>query len=96
MIELNLQYIKFVNYAFVNNGIDICESALLLSKENDIKDVCVECRGEYFQTTTTPIIPLLPEGKEVRLIGFSMKPSVKMMGGAHREGEDCVYHSGLV
>ncbi|MCQ2299043.1 MAG: DUF4011 domain-containing protein [Bacteroidales bacterium] len=80
MIELNLQYIKSVNYALINNGIDICESALLLSKENDIKDVCVECSGEYFQTTTTPIIPLLPEGKEVRLIGFSMKPSVKMTG----------------
>lgn len=80
MIELNLQYIKSVNYALINNGIDICESALLLSKENDINDVCVECSGEYFQTTITPIIPLLPEGKEVRLIGFSMKPSVKMMG----------------
>lgn len=80
MIELNLQYIKFVNYALVNNGIDICESASLLSKVDSIKNVCVECSGEYFQTTTTPVIPLLPQGKEIRLVGFNMKPSVKMMG----------------
>lgn len=79
MVQLNLQYIKVVNYALINNGIDICESALLLSEENDIKDICVECYGEYFLTTTTPAIPLLPQGKEVRLVGFNMKPSVKMM-----------------
>lgn len=80
MIELNLQYIQFVNYALINNGIDICESALLLSKEDDIKNVCVECSGEYFQTTETSVIPILPQGKEVRLVGFAMKPSIQMMG----------------
>ena len=81
MIEFNLQYMKFVNYALINNGIDICESAVLASTENDIKDVCVECSGEYFHTTTTPTIPLLPQGKEIRLADFALKPSAKMMGG---------------
>lgn len=79
MIELNLQYIKTVNYALVNNGIDICESALLQSKDRAIKDVTVECSGEYFTTVSTPVIPLIQKGKKVRLTDFRIKPSAKEM-----------------
>lgn len=79
MIELNLHYIKSVNYALVNNGIDICESASLLSKGEALKEVSIECSGEYFTTVTTPLIPMIPKGKEVRLKNFSIKPSASGM-----------------
>lgn len=79
MLELNLQYLNHVNYALVNNGIEICELASLLSKDDSVNNVCVECSGDYFLATTTPLIPLLPKGREIRLTDFSIKPSAKMM-----------------
>lgn len=79
MISLNLQYFKYVNYALVNNGIGVCESAILLSKDSVLREVVIECSGEYFTTTSTPVIPMIPRGRNVRLNDFQIVPSVKMI-----------------
>lgn len=79
MIELDLRYIKTINYALVNNGISICESVLLKSKEEELKEVSIECSGEYFDTYETTILSVVPKNTEVRMTDFRIKPSVKKM-----------------
>lgn len=79
MLQFKLQYLEIVNYALVNNGIEICESASLVSKDADLREVCVECSGEFFTTAKTPVIPMIPRGKEIRLTDFHITPSPHMM-----------------
>lgn len=79
MVEFKLQYIKSVNFAVINNGIAICENATLRSVGSAAKEVVVECSGEYFVNTTSPVLPHVPQGQEVRLTAFAIKPSAKAM-----------------
>lgn len=79
MVELKLQYIENVNYALVNNGIAINESAVLVSKDTDLLEVSVTCSGEYFDETTTAVLPSMPRGKRVKLTDFKIMPSIKKM-----------------
>lgn len=79
MLKFKLQYLEIVNFALVNNGIEICESASLVSKDADLREVCVECSGEFFTTTKTPVIPMIPRGKEIRLSDFHIMPSPQVM-----------------
>lgn len=78
MINLNIDYFKTVNYAQINNGIGICQSASLKNTEAEMHDVYVECEGEYFVTTHTPLMPLVPARKDIKLTDFAILPNTKM------------------
>ena len=79
MIELNIEYMKGVNFALTNNAIETCQSVTLKNLGDDLHDVCVECSGEYFATTNSVVIPLLAHDKELRLANFSIKPDNQKM-----------------
>ena len=79
MIELNIEYLKGVNFALTNNGIATCQSLTMKNLGEDLHDVCVECSGEYFTQTRSAVIPLLPKGEVMRLSDFCIKPDSEKM-----------------
>lgn len=79
MIQLNIDYIKGVNFALTNNGIESCKFVSVKNMGADLHNVCVECSGEFFCETKSAIIPTLPQGKEIRLTNFSIKPDINKM-----------------
>ena len=79
MIELNIEYLKGVNFALTNNGIATCQSLTMKNLGEDLHDVCVECSGEYFTLTRSAVIPLLPKGEVMRLSDFCIKPDSEKM-----------------
>ena len=79
MIELNIEYLKGVNFALTNNGIATCQSLTMKNLGEDLHDVCVECSGEYFTQTRSAVIPILPKGEVMRLSDFCIKPDSEKM-----------------
>lgn len=79
MLELNIDYIKGVNFALTNNAIETCQSITLKNTGSDLHNVCVECCGEFFSNTRSAVIPLLAQNKELRLSNFSIKPDNQKM-----------------
>ena len=79
MIELNIEYLKGVNFALTNNGIATCQSLTMKNLGEELHDVCVECSGEYFSSTRSAVIPLLPKGEVLRLSDFAVKPDGEKM-----------------
>lgn len=77
MPELNIEYIKYVNFALINSGIDICGSASIKSENEDLHNVVVECSGEFFTTIRANMLTLLPMGQETKLSGFAVKPDIR-------------------
>jgi len=77
MITLNIDYFKSVNYALINNGIGICQSASIKGDDSEWHDVYVECEGEYLLPSHTPVVPVVPAKKTIKLSEFAILPDTK-------------------
>lgn len=75
MIKLQLVYLPVVNYSLINNRIGICQSVEVVNDStDDIRDIMIECSGEFFQNTHSNVIDVIKANKSVRLQGVELNP----------------------
>ena len=75
MGECNIDYLPAINYALVNYRVDICQSIELTNtSEEDLKDVVIECGGEFFLTSRSGVIDIIKAGKSVHLQELDLQP----------------------
>ena len=73
MATINIEYLPSINYSLINNGVAICQSVELCNdKADDLRDIIIECSGDFFQDFRSSIIASLKTGKSIRLQGMSL------------------------
>ncbi|MCQ2220293.1 MAG: DUF4011 domain-containing protein [Prevotella sp.] len=76
MIELKIEFLPAINYSLVNNRIGICQSIEIRNKSNiGLRDVIIECGGEFFNTTRSAATDVIKARSSVRLQGIDLQPS---------------------
>lgn len=78
MATINIEYLLSINYSLINNGVAICQFVELCNdKADDLRDIIIECSGDFFQDFRSSIIASLKTGKSIRLqgMGLSLKPT---------------------
>lgn len=80
MVDLKLEYFPVINYTLVNNRIAICQSVEVSNTSKDnLRDVVIECTGEFFHPTTSNVIDVIKAGTTLRLQGIDMQPIPTMV-----------------
>lgn len=75
MVNLNIEYLPSINFSLINNRIAICQSVEICNNETyDLKDLIIECRGDFFQDYRSSVIPSLKAGRSIRLQGMDLSP----------------------
>ena len=75
MITVNIEYLPSINYSLINNRIAICQSVEISNNEtSDLRDIVIECSGEFFQDFRSSVIDSLKAGKSMRLQGMNLSP----------------------
>ena len=60
MATINIEYLPSINYSLINNGVAICQSVELCNdKADDLRDIIIECSGDFFQDFRSSIIASL-------------------------------------
>ena len=75
MVTVNIEYLPSINYSLTNNRIAICQSVEISNNEtSDLRDIVIECSGEFFQDFRSSVIDSLKAGKSMRLQGMNLYP----------------------
>lgn len=74
-LVLNIEYLPAINYSLVNNRIAVCQSIELTNNtEEDLRNVIIECGGEYFSPTRSNLLESVKAGNTVRLVDLDLSP----------------------
>ena len=80
VVNINIDYLKTVNYALFHNRIPVCQSVNVtnISKQplNDIK-VC--CKGEFIRNYESNLIGRINTEETVRIISFEISPDASKL-----------------
>ena len=75
MIELQIDYIKNVNYALLHNHIPVCSSIELANVgEEDLLDISVSIGGRFVQEQRSAIYSRIDRGSTVRISDVAVLP----------------------
>ena len=75
MVTINIEYLPSINYSLINNRIAICQSVEINNNEtSDLRDIVIECSGEFFQDFRSSVIDSLKAGKSMRLQDMNLYP----------------------
>lgn len=75
MIKLQLEYFPAINYSLINNRITVVQSIEITNDSTeDVRNIVIECTGEFFQDTRSHIIDILKSGQSMRLQGVELMP----------------------
>ncbi len=79
-IDVNVDYIKAVNYSLHHNGIAVCQSLELKNTGDDeLNDVQVHCSGSMIKEYDSQIFPVLNAGDFVRMTDFVIAPDAEQL-----------------
>ena len=74
MVDFRIDYLPAANYSLVNNRIAICQSIEISNTSSeDLRDIVIECSGEFFAPTRSNVIDIIKAEKSVRLQGVDLQ-----------------------
>lgn len=80
MLKINLEYLPSINYALTNNHIAVCQSLSLTNVgDDDVRDIEVECSGEFFEVCRTRVSDVIRTGQTVRVSDIRLTPIPRMV-----------------
>jgi len=78
VIEVNIDYIKTVNYALHHNGIAVCKSLEVKNTSGDeLRNVQVHCEGKFIKPYSSAVVPVIKPGVAMRLPDFTIAPDAE-------------------
>ena len=83
MLDIQLDYLKAVNYVLIHNGVALCMGLELHNRGNqaeDLQDVQVTCTGEFVQPYESAVLASIPAGRSVRVPKFEIVPDAMKLG----------------
>lgn len=75
MVNINIEYLPAINYSLINNRIIVCQLFEIYNDgDDDIRDVVIECSGEFFQNFRSSVIDLIKSRQVMRFNGLDLSP----------------------
>lgn len=79
-VNIDIDYLKTVNYALFHNRIPVCQSVNVTNiSEQALNDVKVCCNGEFIKKYESNLIGRINAGETVRIIPFEISPEASKL-----------------
>lgn len=75
MVKINIEYLPAINYSLVNNRLAVCRFVEICNEDaEDLKNIVIECEGDYFHNFRSSVIGSIKAGKSIRFLGMDLSP----------------------
>ena len=79
-VDIDIDYLKTVNYALFHNRIPVCQSIHVVNKsEQPLDDVKVCCKGEFIKNYESNPVGRINAGETVRIMPFEISPDASKL-----------------
>lgn len=79
-VNIDIDYLKTVNYALFHNRIPVCQSVNVSNiSEQVLNDVKVCCEGEFVKKYESDLIGQINAGETVRIVSFEISPEASKL-----------------
>ncbi|MBU3854418.1 MAG: DNA helicase, partial [Candidatus Paraprevotella stercoravium] len=79
-VDIDIDYLKTVNYALFHNRIPVCQSVHVVNNsEQPLDDVKVCCKGEFIKNYESNPVGRINAGETVRIMPFEISPDASKL-----------------